>query len=294
VILQKAGDVIPEIVSVVLPLRPKTTKPYRFPDKVEGCGGDGSIERVPGEAAWRCVKLDSDLIHRRRLYHFASKNALNIDGVGPRIIDLLLDQGLINEPHDLFTLEVGDLIGLPGFKEKAAENVITAIDAVREVELSRLLVALSIPNVGEETARLIAEQCGSIDAVTKASVAELALIHGVGEVVAASVAQWMNDRHNKENLRALLRQLKIKKSENIIKKTPLTGKTMVFTGVLGNLSRDEAKTLARRAGAHVTESVSAKTDYVVAGSSAGSKAAKAREIGVTVISEGEFLSLVGE
>lgn len=294
VILQKAGDVIPEIVSVVLPLRPKTAKPYRFPDKVEGCGGDGSIERIPGEAAWRCVKLDSDLIHRRRLYHFASKNALNIDGVGPRIIDLLLDQGLINEPHDLFTLEVGDLIGLPGFKEKAAENVITAIDAVREVELARLLVALSIPNVGEETARLIAEQCGSIDAVAKASVAELALIHGVGEVVAASVAQWMNDRHNKENLRALLRQLKIKKSESIVKRTSLTGKTMVFTGVLGNLSRDEAKALARRAGAHVTESVSAKTDYVVAGSDPGSKAAKARQLGVAVISEGEFLSLAGE
>ena len=120
VILQKAGDVIPEIVSVVLPLSPDGAKPYRFPKKVEGCGGDGSIERIPGEAAYRCVTLDSDFIHRRRLYHFVGKTALNIDGVGPRIIDLLLDEGLINEPADLFTLKVGDLEGLPGFKKNGA------------------------------------------------------------------------------------------------------------------------------------------------------------------------------
>ena len=293
VILQKAGDVIPEIVSVVTELRPASAKPYRFPKKVEGCGGDGSIERIPGEAAYRCVTLDSDFIYRRRLYHFASKTALNIDGVGPRILDLLLDEGLIKTPADLFTLKVGDLEGLPGFKNKAAQNVIDATLAASEVELYRLLVALSVPNIGEETARLVADYCGSLDKVKTVSVDELAAIHGVGEVVAESLVSWMHDEKNLELLSELLPHLTIKnpvkqKSAN----TALAGKTVVFTGALSTLSRDEAKAIARAAGAHIASSVSKKTDFVVMGDEAGSKARAARELGVTVLGEDEFLKMV--
>ncbi len=292
IILQKAGDVIPEIVSVVLELRPEKTKPYRFPKKVDGCGGDGSIERIPGEAAYRCVTLDSDFIYRRQLYHFVSKNALNIDGVGPKIIDFLLDEGLIKEVHDLFTLEVGDLEGLPGFQKKAAENVIESIKKASEVELYRLLVGLSVTNVGEETARLIAEHCGSIDTVQTATVEELSNIYGVGDIVAESLVAWMNNKDNQKNLVQLLPYLTIKNPIKTKRITPLSGKTVVFTGSLENLSRDEAKKYAREAGAQISSSVSKKTDFVILGKESGSKAVKASELGVETITEEEFLKLI--
>lgn len=293
VILQKAGDVIPEIVSVVKELRPDNSKPYRFPKKVEGCGGDGSIERIPGEAAYRCVTLDSDLIHRRRLYHFASKTALNIDGVGPRIIDVLLDEGLIKTPADLFSLKVGDIEGLPGFQDKAARNVIEAISAASEVDLYRLLVAVSIPNIGEETARLIADHYGSLEKIQEAGIDDLAAIHGIGDIVAESVVVWMKDRKNQELLSELLPYLKIKNPNKRTNSTgALAGKTVVFTGALASLSRDEAKELARNAGAHIASSVSRKTNFVVMGDDAGSKAKAARELGVTVLNETEFLKMV--
>jgi DNA ligase (NAD+) len=292
VILQKAGDVIPEIVSVVMELRPGKTKPYKFPRKVAGCGGDQSIERVPGEAAYRCVTLDSDLIYRRRLYHFVGKTALNIDGVGPRIIDLLLDEGLIKTPADLFTLTVGDLQGLPGFQEKSAQNVVGAIAAAKGTELFRLLVALSIPNVGEETARLIAAHRGSLSGVQTASVEDLARIHGVGEVVAKSLVTWMANPENKKYLDALVPHLRLTVSEGVGKQSALTGKTVVFTGALSSLSRDEAKNLARTHGARVASDVSKLTDFVVVGGEAGSKADKAHSLGVTVVSEAEFLKMV--
>lgn len=293
VILQKAGDVIPEVVLVMKELRPEGTKPYVFPKKVDGCGGDRSIERIPGEAAYRCRVLDSDFIYRQRLYHLVSKTALNIDGVGPKIIDFLLDQGLIKDAVDLFTLEVGDLEGLPGFQKKAAENIVAAIKSASKVELYRLLVGLSIPNIGEETARLIADHFGTLAGVRAASSDELSAIHGVGETVALSVSKWMSNTQNVARLDNLIPYLKIINPTRVSKSTALTGKTVVFTGSLPTLSRDEAKKRARAAGAHIAGSVSLKTDYVILGEDAGSKAAKAREFGVKVLSEAEFLKMVG-
>lgn len=292
IILQKAGDIIPEVVSVVMELRPKDCKPYRFPKKVEGCGGDGSIERVPGEAAYRCVVADSDFLHRQRLYYFVSKKALNFDGVGPRIIDLLVDQSLIAEADDLYTLEVGDLIDLPGFKEKAAENVIKAINAVRTVPLQRLLVGLSIEHVGEETAILIANHFGTLDAVRNASEDEIAHIHGVGRTVAASLHTWMQTEKNQHLLDRLLTHIKVEKVATASASGALAGKTLVFTGTLPTLGRDEAKEMARSAGAQVASSVSKKTDFVVLGENAGSKEAKARELGVKCIDEATFINMV--
>jgi DNA ligase (NAD+) len=292
VVLQKAGDVIPEILSVVRELRPKNARKYAFPTHVPECGGDGSIERIPGMAAYRCVAKNSETLHRRRLYYFASKAALDIDGVGPRIIDLLLENQLINTPVDLFTLTAGDLEGLPGFKERAAANVINAIERARTVPLHRLLVALSIEHVGEETARLVAERFGSIEAIRDAALAELDAIPGVGDVVAESLYRWMRVREHRTFLRALLRHLRVENPAPEGASGALSGRTLVFTGSLPTLSREEAKEKARAAGAHVAGSVSKNTDYVVAGADPGSKAVRAEALGVRVIDEDAFLALL--
>lgn len=294
VILQKAGDVIPEIVSVVMELRPKKSKPYKFPTRVAECGGDGSIERIPGQAAYRCVAKDSDTLHRQRLYYFVSKAAFNIDGVGPRIIDLFLEHQLINTYVDLFTLEVGDLKDLPGFKEKAAQNVIDAINDAREVPLHRLLVALSIDHVGEETGRLIAAHFGSLEAIRNASQESVEVIHGVGGIVAASLYAWMHDPLHAQMLDALLPHITIVEPERAAVGGALSGATLVFTGTLPTLSRSVASDMARSAGAHVTSSVSKQTTYVVAGEDPGSKVEKAEKLGVPILDESGFLKLLKE
>ena len=292
VVLQKAGDIIPEIVEVLLPLRPAGAKPYRFPKKVEGCGGDGRIERVPGEAAYRCVTLESDLLLRRRLYHFVSKTALNIDGVGPRLVDLFLDEGLIKNEADLFTLKAGDLKNLPGFKERAAANVVEAIAAARTVPLYRLLIGLSIPQVGEETARLIASYLGSLAKLKRAKADQLSAIHGVGEEVANAIVAWFQDQNNQDRLEAILIHLEIVNPDRSGGSAKLAGKTFVFTGTLESLTRDEAKDLVRRAGAKVLSSVSRQTDYVVMGNNPGSKVERAKELGVTCLVESDFTKLL--
>jgi DNA ligase (NAD+) len=293
VILQKAGDVIPEVLSVLLPLRPKNAKPYVFPKHVPECGGDGSIERIPGMSAYRCVAKDTDVLHRRRLYYFASKGALNIDGVGPRIIDLLLEHNLINTAVDLFTLTPGDLEGLPGFKEKAIMNVIESIKKARKVPLYRLLVALSIDHVGEETARVIAESFGSIEEIRKTSREQLARIYGIGDIVADSLVTWLHNKSHAQELDALLKYIEIETPSKNKARGGLEGKTFVFTGTLPSLSRDEAEDLARSRGASVTSSVSKNTSYVVVGSDPGSKAEKAESLGVQIVDEEAFRKLIG-
>lgn len=292
VVLQKAGDVIPEILSVITALRPKGAKAYVFPKTVDGCGGNGEIERVQGEAAYRCVTLDSAFLYRKRLYHFVSKTGLNVDGVGPKIIDALLDHGLIQTHEDLFTLNAGDIAVLEGFKEKSAQNIVDALTATaKQVPLHRLLVGLSIDHVGEETGLLIAEHFRSLQAIEKASLQEVAAIYGVGEIVGASLVSWMKAKHNRDTLQGIQRYITIvnpKKEE----KGVFSRKTFVFTGSLTSLSRDEAKELARSHGAHIAGSVSKNTDYVVVGEEAGTKAQKARSLGVAVLTEQEFLSML--
>lgn len=292
VVLRKAGDIIPEILSVIKSLRPTKTQSYRFPTTVPECGGDGSIERIPGAAAYRCVSKDSGALHRHRLYYFVSKGALNIDGVGPRIIDLLLEHGLISNYSDLFTLTIGDLKNLPGFKIKAAENVVNAIAVAKKMPLHRLLVGLSIENIGTENARLLADTFGSLPALQKASVTEMAAMYGIGDVVAQSVADWFADKKNQKNLADLLPYITIENpGQNSITQT-LSGKTFVFTGSLERFTRDEAKSAVQTLGAKVSSSVSKKTDYVVVGSEPGSKAVEAQRLEVTVLDEAAFSRLV--
>jgi DNA ligase (NAD+) len=292
IILQKAGDVIPEVVGVILELRPEKAKPYRFPHTATGCGGDGRIERTLGEAAYRCVTLESDHLRRQRWYYFVSKAGLNIDGIGPRIIDQLIDADLISDYADLFTLTVEDVLPLPGFKIKAAENVIAAIGAAQTQPLYRLISAFGIPQVGEETARLLSRQFGTLAALRAATVSDFVHIHGVGGVVAESLYRWFHTPRNQKSLEALLRYLTIETSAERTAATALTGKTVVVTGTLLTMTRDEIKDRIRQAGGQVGSSVSSKTDYVVVGASAGSKAAAALALGIRTLTEAEFATLI--
>jgi DNA ligase (NAD+) len=298
VILQKAGDVIPEILSVVMELRPTHARPYRFPKRVSECGGDGRIERIPGTAAYRCVAKNSGTQHRRRLHYFVSKQALDIDGLGPKIIDLLLDHALINTYADIFTLTRGDLDGLPGFKEKAVDNLLKAIEKARSVPLHRLLVGLSIDHVGDETARIIAEHFGSLSAIMKASHEELQNIDGVGGIIADSVIAWRENKSEHKALAALLPHITVVAPLTrwlaSALQSKIAGKTFVFTGSLERSTREEASERVRILGASVTGSVSKKTDYVVVGSEPGSKAEEATRLGALILDEIAFEKLLKE
>ncbi len=293
IVLRKAGDIIPEIVSVITSLRPPKTVPFVFPKKVAECGGDGSIERIAGESVYRCVSRDSGVLQRQRLYYFVSKTALNIDGVGPRIIDLLLDHGLVSTHADLFTLTVGDLEDLPNFKEKSAQNTIDAIEAAKKVPLFRLLIGLSIDGLGEETARLLADNFGSLPAITTASVEQISAIHGIGEVVAEAVVEWFRDPAHKKLVADLVPHLDIIEPETLTSKK-LNGLSFVLTGTLTEMTRNEAKDMIRAAGGKVTSSVSRKTSYVVVGDDPGSKATEAKKLSVPLLDEKEFIALIAK
>lgn len=292
IILQKAGDVIPEVVSVVRELRPTAAKRYKFPLQAVGCGGDGSIERIPGESAYRCVVLDSDFLKRQRFYYFVSKAGLNVDGVGPRIIDQLIDAQLISTYADLFNLTIDDLKDLPGFKLTAAQNVVSAVASSRTQPLYKVLTSLGIDQVGAETARLLASRFSSIKKLQAATVPQLTAIHGVGEQIAQDISDWFSVTENTVTLNKLLEKLTILNETQSGSGGSLTGKTVVLTGTLATMSRDEAKDIIRKAGGKVVSSVSAKTDFVIAGEQAGSKATVAATLGVTILTETEFLKLV--
>lgn len=288
VILQKAGDVIPDIVSVVLELRPKNSKPYVFPKHVPACGGDGRIERVPGEAAWRCVSRNSFDQQKRRFYYFVSKKCFDMDGLGPKIIDVLLEQGLITTFDDIFTLKRGDLLALPRFAEKSVDNLLASIEKSRKITLPRLLASLSISQVGEETAYDIAKHFGSLEKIAAATYEEIESIYGVGPIVAKSIFEWFKESDNKKLIKNLLKHIEI-----TVEKTgqKLAGKSFVFTGGM-EIDRNEAQEMVRKLGGEVSSSVSSKTSYVVAGENAGSKLDKAQELGVTILTESEFLDMV--
>jgi len=297
VILQKAGDVIPDIVQVLAELRPKNSKAYKWPTHVAECGGDGSIERVPGQAAWRCVHKNSFAQERRKLRHFTSKGALNIEGLGPSTVDALMEQKLLTHFDDFFTLTEGDLLTLEGFAEVSAKKLLAAIQkAAKDTALARLITGLSIPQVGEETAILLAKNFKTIDAIAEAKIESFEAINGIGEVVGRAIYDWFHLSENKKLLERLKKHLKLTNpdyaSKAKLESLPLAGKTFVLTGALQTMGRDEAKSALRKLGAEVSGSVSKNTYAVVAGEEAGSKLEKAEELGVKVMSEEEFLKLV--
>ncbi|HEV8666872.1 MAG TPA: NAD-dependent DNA ligase LigA [Candidatus Paceibacterota bacterium] len=298
VILQKAGDVIPDIVQVLTELRPKGSKPYKWPTHVAECGGDGSIERVPGQAAWRCVYKNSFAQQRRVMRHFASKGALNIEGLGPSTVDALMEKGLLTHFDDFFTLKEGDLLTLEGFAEISAKKLIASIEKVASgVTLSRFITGLSVSQVGEETAILLSQTFKTIDDIAAAKIEDLENIKGIGDVVARAIYDWFHLTENKKLIERLKKNIKIENPDFAARRNlaelPLVGKTFVLTGTMASMSRDEAKEKLRKLGADVSSSVSKKTYAVVAGEEAGSKLEKAEELGVKVMTEEEFLKLVG-
>ncbi len=291
VVLQKAGDVIPDIVKVVTEMRTGKEKAFIWPTHIPECGGDGKIERIPGQAAWRCVVKDSFIQQQRKFHYFTSKQALNIEGLGPKILDQLLEAKLITHFDDIFTLKKGDLLALPRFGEKSVEKLLASINTKRTTTLARLLTGLSIPHVGVETAEDIAEHFGTIEAIQNVAVEELAGVYGIGDVVAQSVFDWFKNSDNKKLVQRLLKHITL---ETVVIKQAgkFTGKIFVLTGTLTTLSRDEAKAKIKVLGGKVVGSVSKNTDYVVAGEEAGSKLDKAEALGVKVLNEEEFLKMV--
>jgi DNA ligase (NAD+) len=295
VILQKAGDVIPDIVAVVHELRPDKAKnsPFKWPRKVVACGGDGEIERIPGESAWRCVARNSFEQVRRKFHYFTSKKCFDIDGLGPQILNLLIDNNLIASFDDIFLLKKGDLMVLPRFAEKSAENLITSIEKSKAITLPRFVASLSIPQVGEETAYDIAKNpdTSSIKKIMNAREEDFRSIYGVGPIVAKSIYSWFRDGRNRKLVTNLLKHITLVEEEGNVGKS-FEGKSFVFTGTLPTLEREEAQKLVRANGGDVSNSVSRKTSFVVAGEEAGSKLDKARNLGVKIINEQEFLAMM--
>lgn len=292
VILQKAGDIIPEIVQVITELRPQGAKPWHFPTHSPLCGGNGAIERVPGEAAHRCAVSGSFEQQARKLIHFAGKSALDIDGCGKETVKLLMEHDLVADFDDLFDLTKDELLALPSFEETKASNLMSAIKAAKKVPLDRLLIGLSIPHVGEENAYLLATKLGTLRKLEQASADTLAKIEGVGPIIAEAVAEWFADEEHRTLLARLTKHLSVQKVE-APEAGALDGQTVVVTGTLPTLSREEAEALVRQAGGKPAGSVSKKTAFVVAGEAAGSKLAKARELGISVLDEAAFLKKLG-
>ena len=297
VILKKAGDVIPDIVQVVLELRSKQSKKFVWPKKVSACGGDGLIERIPGAVAYRCVNRESPEQRMRAFAYFISKKCFDIDGLGEKTARQLIEEGVVVSFDEVFALEEGDFLVLEGFAPVSARKAVEAIrKASCDVPLHRVVTALSIPQVGEETARDLAKHFGTIARIRTASVEDLEKISGVGGIVAASLHTWFAQKSNTAMLDRLLQHITI---APMPKKTAqpemrrLAGTSFVFTGGLDGMSREEAGEKVRALGGLVVGSVSKKTSYVVAGSDSGSKLDKARELGVKVISESEFGKMIG-
>lgn len=291
VIIQRAGEVIPEIVEVLTRLRPKNAKAIRFPKTCPACGEP--IARREGEAAYVCVNTACPARHLEELSYFASKKAADIDGLGPQIMEQLVSTGFVHTQADLYVLRKEDLLELEGFAERSAENLVAAIATKRKLPLSRFLIGLSIRHVGEQTARDLAGAFGTLERITEATEEELSQVENIGAVVGESVHTFFAQPKTK----TLLKQFKengvrILPAEKPKQEGPLAGKTVVFTGSLETLSRDEAKELVRRAGGRAASSVSPKTDMVVVGADAGSKAEKAEALGLHVLSEEAFLKCV--
>lgn len=293
VIIKKAGDIIPQVVEVLDDLRDGSEEEFVFPDTLEACGGDGQIIRPAGEVKHRC-KYPGKRQKQEQLYHFVSKDCFDIEGLGPKIIDKLLQAGLIETYADIFQLKKAELVDLDRFADKSAENIITAINDSREVSLPRFLHAVSIPYVGAETARLIAEEFHTLEQVRQADRPDLEAIDGIGGKVAQAFASWFADDENTGQVDDLLEQITVTPYEPEPTNGPLADTTIVFTGSLNRFTRQEAKQAAREAGANPTGSVSGNTDYLVAGADPGSKRQAAEELGVEIIDESRFKDLLNQ
>lgn len=288
VIVRKAGDIIPEVVGPVVELRTGKEKKFNFPHTCPICGS--AVERKSGEAAYRCTNKECYGSHLLQLRHFTSRAALDITGVGPKVIDAFYDAGLIRTQADLFRLKEENIVGLERFGELSAKNIVAAINVRRKTTLARFIYGLGIRHVGVETAEALAAHFGSLEQLEKASLEELKNVPDVGPVVAESIATYLTLPSHKELLNELKQEIKL---EAPAKRTgKLAGQSIVFTGTLETMTRQQAQELARFNGGDVNDSVSKNTDLVVVGANAGSKADKAKQFGVKILTESEFTQLI--
>ncbi|WP_028219485.1 NAD-dependent DNA ligase LigA [Paraburkholderia oxyphila] len=288
VVVRRAGDVIPEVVSALLERRPVDAREFVMPTECPVCGS--SIERLPDEAIARCTGgLFCPAQRKQALWHFAQRRALDIDGLGEKIIDQLVDQNLVRTPADLFNLGFSTLAELDRMADKSAQNLLDSLEKAKSTTLARFIYALGIRHVGESTAKDLAKHFGSLDPIMDASIEQLLEVNDVGPIVAESIHQFFAEEHNRTVIEQLRAPGKVRWADGPpAPKAPvgvLAGKTVVLTGTLPTLKREEAKEMLEAAGAKVAGSVSKKTDYVVAGADAGSKLAKAEELGVPVLDE---------
>lgn len=292
VVINKAGEIIPEVLRVVVEKRTGGEKEVEIPSLCPECGW--RVERQGEEAAIRCTNPHCPALGREGLIHFVSRDAMNIDGCGPSVINALLDAGLVRDAADLYSLRKDDLLKLERMGEKSADNLLAALAESKKNELDKLLFALGIRHVGAKVARILATEFGSMDKLQQAQPEELAQIRDIGDKIAESAVTWLNVPANidlVERLAAAGLTMTFTPPASQ-EDNPFFGKTLVFTGTMPTLGRAEAKTMAQDVGAKVSGSVSKKTDYVIAGAEAGSKLEKAQQLGVTVIDEAEFLRLL--
>lgn len=295
VIVRRAGDVIPEIVGVVLERRKGKPRRFRMPSHCPVCGSE--IVRLEGEAVARCTGgLFCSAQRREAIKHFASRRAMDIEGLGDKLVEQLDESGLIRDVSDIYSLRVEEVAKLERMGEKSARNLLQAIEKSKHTTLPRFLFALGIRLVGEATALTLAQNFGTLEAIEAASIEELQAVPDIGPAVAESIRAFFHEKHNRQVIKKLTRKgvtwPAMKRPDS--KTQALAGKTFVLTGTLESMTRDEAKAALQARGAKVSGSVSKKTDYVVAGEAAGSKLAKARELGVSVLSETELQRLLAQ
>lgn len=290
VVVQKAGEIIPEIVSVVKEKRPEGTKPYHLPDKCPVCGA--AVLRDPDGAAVRCTGAECPAQLLRNMIHFASRDAMDIDGVGPAVLQQLIESGLVSNPADLYDLRAEQLEGLDRMGKKSAQNAVDAIARSKENDLWRLIFALGIRQVGAKAAKILATHFGSMDGLRRATAEELTEIDDVGAVTADYITHWMQSDQAADLLARLQKVGVNMECHQELVDRRFAGMTFVLTGALTRFTREEAGEMIELRGGKVSSSVSKKTTYVVAGENAGSKLKKAGELGISVLSEEEFLALI--
>ncbi|MGB7284894.1 MAG: NAD-dependent DNA ligase LigA, partial [Candidatus Acidiferrum sp.] len=290
VLIERAGEVIPHVLRVVK--EGKNRKPFRMPKRCPEC--DSAIHHVEGEVAYRCVNAACPAKRKESLLHFAGRHAMDIDGLGDKIVDQLVDKGVVKDVADLYALKEEEVAGLERMAEKSAQNLVTEIEGSKKNSLARLIYGLGMRFVGERTGQLLAEHFSSLEELAAAKEEELEAVPEVGPKVAEAIVEFFSEPANRQLIKKLHKVgVHPTAEKRVVKSQKFAGKSFVFTGGLANRSREEAGELVQQNGGKVASSVSKKTDYVVVGTDPGSKYEKAKELGVTILTEGEFEKLIG-
>jgi DNA ligase (NAD+) len=291
VVIRKAGDVIPEVVKPIIGLRTGKERKFHMPKTCPICGG--KVEQKEGEVAYRCMNKKCFTIERRQIEHFVSKSAFDIDGLGPKIIDKLINEGLIHDAADLFSLKMGDLEPLERFAEKSAFNIVESIEDHKKINLDRFIYALGIPLVGTQTAIDISKKFMTLDNILKADKSEFNSIYGIGGKVSESIGDFFFDKKNREFIDRLIKDgVVVKKYDSPVVSNKLDAQIFVVTGSLATLTRDDAHKKIVELGGKIGSSVTSNTNYLVVGENPGSKLDKANSLGVKVLTENEFLEII--